>query len=317
MQKCPNGIVFAVTEDGGSRRFAEAYRLKVAFQMFVRKGGERVRNVMTLMAVAVLTAGLLASAYGMPSGSFLSSPAASSYDLAAQVSDNPLVAARYAKHFGVPKDTLVSYFRDELRPARLKSDYETVVYTMSGNGDIKPVRKTLRAGTYVFVDAKGRPVLEAATGNPMVVSLQIPRPAPPTMAYPAVPMQAAVGEDISLTIPNASSDTTSAPLALASFDTADIASSAAGPEIPDIMPTFEVVSTIPVSSPGISAAAPGAGALLPIALLGAALAGGGGGGGTVYVPEPKPAPSIPEPASIIALVFGASAMGLGRIRRRK
>jgi len=276
-----------------------------------------VRNVLTLLAVAVLAAWSIVAAYGMPSGSFLSSPAATSYDLAAQVSSDPLAAARYAKHFGVPKDVLIGYFRDELRPAKLKSDYEAVVYTVSRNGEIKPMRKTLRAGSYVFVDAKGRPVLEAATGNPMVVSLQLARPAPPTATYPAVPMQAAVEGGDSLTAPAASLDTASPSLALATFDASDIASSASGPELIDIAPAVEIVSTVPVSSPGLSAAAPGAGAFLPIALLGAALAGGGGGGGTVYVPEPKPAPTIPEPTSVIALVLSASAVGFGRIRRRK
>jgi hypothetical protein len=108
----------------------------------------------------------------MPRGSFLTQPVQSTWQLAQQVRTNPVVAARYEKHFGVSPSRFADYAQSQLRYQRLKSAGSYRVFFIRKDGSIGSNVRKLRKGTEVFMHVRtGKPVLLAECGNPMTTAL--------------------------------------------------------------------------------------------------------------------------------------------------
>lgn len=90
--------------------------------------------------------------------------------LVRQVDGSRLLALRYAKHYKVDPATVIAYFQNELSVEELKEDATFDVYQRKGTG-FETVTKKFKAGTKVFVNQNGIPVLEIGTGNPLLDSL--------------------------------------------------------------------------------------------------------------------------------------------------
>jgi hypothetical protein len=214
-----------------------------------------------------------------------------------QVKTDQEVFNRYQRHFGMTKPELVSYL-GTLKPSKIVKPGPYVVYNVREDGVVRSRLFNLQAGSLIYIDAMGTPVLKKVCGNPMIpgpkkltaVNLFHEAPlAPPVDLKPAeetaptaeTPSELMVAEELAMP-----------PVEAVPPVTPPITPPVAPPTppvTPEVKPSFEVGDF--------------GGALLPLlsgGLIG--LIGGGGGGSTV----------IPEPATI-----GMTAMLLGLYGMRR
>jgi hypothetical protein len=192
------------------------------------------------------------------------------------------VADRFERHFGKTKDELIEYF-GTLHLARLNQDGTYPIFSVDDHGVIKAHYQKLKAGTKVFADANGMPILKASCGNALVSgsTLQLP------------PVHASVGvfndrpRDLVVTSPIASEIQ---PVALLAEPPG--APVAVMPVLPDQVVTGTNNQNFAV--PALLAALSGAGGIM---------IGGGG--------HPSP---VPEPSGILVIVGAVGAMILRRKR---
>jgi len=213
----------------------------------------------------------------VPPGSFLTRPVSSASELAKLVREDKVTALRFSKHFGMDPAALALYFEDHLSVSTLKSSQRFTVYFIAENGRIVTRKKTLKAGTKIFVGHDGQPVMDIACGNPFAKSLpKVPKVAkavPPVFPKPLVlppePVVPAVTEPPPPTVENPS--------------VAEVLSEPLEPV------EVEVLATPALEFP------PAAIWLIPSLIGVGALAGGGNG-------------PIPEPTSLF--VLGTGVVGL-------
>lgn len=121
----------------------------------------------------------------VPRNSYIVRPVASVRDLANQIRTEPVVAQRYACHFGRSAYELADYFEKNLVLAKLERAETFNVYYAPPDNRLLVVRKTLPKDTPVFVDKKTRkPVLKANCGNPLTPVVSIPHQQVQTPATP-------------------------------------------------------------------------------------------------------------------------------------
>ena len=244
----------------------------------------------------------------MPRGSFLTQPVHSTWQLAQQVRTNPVVAARYERHYRVSASRFADYAQSQLRFQRLKSGGSYRVYFIKTDGTIGSSVRKLRKGTAVFMHVRtGKPVLLAECGNPMGTNLPgytappsqtrnraVPETADPVSAEPLP--ENPLPPPVSSLMP----DTTDAQL-LSQIQDVDLPLWAADAMLS--APEF----TLPQGA--VTAFAPPA-SLTPMLMVGASglfsLGGGGQGRGG------SPPPAVPEPASLVLWITGLGAAALGR-----
>lgn len=212
----------------------------------------------------------------VPPGSFLTRPVSSASELAKLVREDKVTALRYSKHFGMDPAALALYFQDHLSVSTLKSSKRfPTMYFIAENGRIVTRKKTLKAGTKIFVGHDGQPVMDIACGNPFAKSLpKVAKAVPPVFPKPLVlppePVVPAVTEP--------------PPPTVESPSVAEVLSEPLEPV------EVEVLATPALEFP------PAAIWLIPSLIGVGALAGGGGNG------------PIPEPTSIF--VLGTGVVGL-------
>lgn len=247
--------------------------------------------------------GVLGLAMAMPAfadtrpepNAFLNRPANSLQAVIRQIETDPEVADRFVRHFGMSRDAVVDYFRT-LRTDQLREAGVYRVYNAQPNGEIQWRMLRLRAGTVVYVDASGQPILKANCANPMVTGTDRLQG---DMAAPATAMAATA---------------TMLEMAVQAEGEALWAVSVMQPQMPVVEEEgifdVEVPLTTVTEIAGGSPAGLGGFAGLPLLGLGGFLLGGSNGGGVVpIVTDP-----IPEPATVVALALGA---GLLATRRRR
>jgi hypothetical protein len=230
----------------------------------------------------LMPSAVLAAKTSMPPGSFLTKPVATVADLAAVVRNDKLVGQRYSKHFGMQPEVLARYFEENLSVSSLSKKTTYTVYFIAKDGRIVSHRKTLRAGTKVFVNWNGEPVIDVKCGNPLtktlvakpVVKIDVPII---QIAEPVVELLPSTPEETKLEQPVAE------PVQITQ-------------EEPKMMVAAEPPTEL--TSP-VTRVAPLQYLLVPGLLGAVGLLGGGGGGGG----EP-----IPEPSSL--LVLGFTCMGV-------
>lgn len=242
----------------------------------------------------------------MERGAFLRRPARSRAQLINQLRDDPVVAARYARHFGMNDKELIQYF-GTLHGSTLTSTRRYQVWHVNPDGTLGSRMLLLKSGTPVFMDGMNRIALKASCGNPMLDSRtaraaippSVPRvaTAPPVETVAAAPERLTTTPDVVAVVPPPSVIETPAP-----------------PPVVDVtpVPAPVVVAPPPAGAPQVfvptGGGGPNLGGLIALPLVGALAFGHSGGGG-------GSAP-VPEPTTIAALVTGVG-MVLARRRARK
>ncbi|CAN5670368.1 hypothetical protein BH11ARM2_BH11ARM2_00840 [soil metagenome] len=223
----------------------------------------------------------------MEHNAFLRKPAFTTKQLTDEIHSDPIVLRRYEKHFQIGEKGLVEYMAGlRLRPLTETKRY--LVYNVDGNLRIQKRLLTLRRGTLVFVDSKGKPIMKRSCGNPMVSYIP-PRGETSNNFAPTKPVELAMVPE-----PDTFSEAAQPPAFL------------------DTPPLDGIVAPgTPFGPPAPPFAAAGFPPLWP--LLGIpiviGLVGGGDHGGN-NPPEP-----VPEPTGIVALIAGGTAL-LARRRRK-
>lgn len=121
----------------------------------------------------VWTAGCCAAAQQRRArpGSFVRYCVYSPSDLAEQIKSDPVVAKRYASHFGTTPEKVIEYFTTNLTPTTLRKPTKARTYFIGKGGKIVSKIKVLKAGTPVLVAHDGTLIMESECGNPLTTRL--------------------------------------------------------------------------------------------------------------------------------------------------
>ena len=256
-----------------------------------------MNSTKAIVLLGVLTGAAIASAQHLEPHSFVRKPVRSRYELLRHFDSDPVVRARYAKHFGASEAAVRDMFSG-LHVDELSESKRYLVYNYQNDGRIESRHLPYSRGERVFADANGRPVLRLSCGNPMVPGTYLAPP--PTLTFHTPPEPTPVFEE---EMPPVPVDTVF-PVPEPDTEVVLVPPTAAPPTpLTPLSPTAPPV--IPVVAAGPN--------LLP--LLGLATLGGIattiGGGDT---PSSPPTNAVPEPAGLIAIGTG---VGLMLIRRRR
>ncbi len=229
------------------------------------------------IALTLMAALAMASAYALPRNSYLIRPARTQGELMTQIKSEPIVADRFMRHFGMNRTEMIE-FVGSLKLGRLDKTAVHMIYGVPKNGQLHATPQLLKRGTLVWEDSAGEPILLEICGNPFTqgpkrTTMNDLVTATPTEAAPLVAMSTLPTEPVS-----------SAPVAMAMQPVT--------PTAP--MPIDPIVGPASVSRNNY-------GWLL--ILPAAAAFGFNGGGGD----DP-----VPEPASMTAMAVGAGFMALKR-----
>lgn len=97
---------------------------------------------------------------------FLNKKATTVKALVEQVRSDAEVLDRYQRHFAMSKSEVMAYL-SSLQPGRMDNERVYTIYSVPPGGQIKMRYAKVRAGTPVFTDFAGVPVLIAKCGNPL------------------------------------------------------------------------------------------------------------------------------------------------------
>jgi hypothetical protein len=227
----------------------------------------------------------------VPPESFLNYHAANVNQLSQEVTVDPQVRARLAKHFHVTPAQMVTYIHKNLVLRHLQKSGVYRVACVRRDGSEYWIESRLPAGTPVFASrATGQPILKLACGNPMVSALpQIMATtshlAPPRLASTPVTM--------------ADSDLNTPPVLTALDGTqSDLLTTdnLSAPPLVRVSPSIELLG----GSSGFN--------IFPALLgAGAAIAVAGHGGSASPNGVPSPPAAVPETSTVIS--FGLLLMG--------
>jgi hypothetical protein len=122
-----------------------------------------------LIAVGIAGVSLFGAALGarMEHNSFLRKPVHSTTELVRHVKSDAVVRARFKKHYKMTDAEVIQYL-SSLRVVRLPQGKRYLAFNYDPkNGKINSRRLYFKAGTQIFVDKKGTPVLKRSCGNPL------------------------------------------------------------------------------------------------------------------------------------------------------
>ncbi len=144
--------------------------------------------VLTLTALAGLptvAAQAGPGAFVVPPDSFINQHVDSVPQLTEQVTMDPVVRRRLARHFHTSGPAVVRYIQNNLVLKRITDARRYQVYCIARDGHEYLINSRLPVGTPVFVLRQtGRPILKLACGNPMVAALPEVSPYHETLGQP-------------------------------------------------------------------------------------------------------------------------------------
>ncbi len=270
-------------------------------------------NPTRLALLPLLALGAAVPAAALPGGPHLPVPAESflNYhvgtvrELSSEVSVDPQVRGRLAKHFHITPAQMTAYIQRNLVLRRLQKTGTYRVACIRRDGSEYWIESRLPAGTPVFASrVTGKPILKLACGNPMVSAL------PPT-AFPGKPLAAPKVASVPVTMADANLNTPPVLTGIDGTQTELITpSDLSAPPVVRVSPSLQLLG---------GGGGSGLGSIFP-ALLGAGAAVavfGQGGGGNNAGPSVGPLPAVPESSSVTS--FGLLLVGgsLLLIVRRK
>ncbi len=244
----------------------------------------------------------------VPQESFLNYHAANVSELSQEVTVDPQVRSRLAKHFHITPTQMQTYIRRNLVLRHLSQAGRYRVACVRRDGSEYYIEQRLPTGTPVFASrATGQPILKLACGNPMVSSL-------PATVFPNKPLVAAKLASTPVTMADADLNT---PPVLTAID---------GTQENLITPDDTSAPPVVLVSPSLQllGGGSGLGSIFP-ALLGAGAAvavfghGSSGSNGTPLIPVVPVVPITPVPEASSVTSFGLLLIGgsLLVILRRK
>ncbi len=244
----------------------------------------------------------------VPQESFLNYHAANVGELAQEVSVDPQVRGRLAKHFHITQSQMQTYIQRNLVLRHLSQAGTYRVACVRPDGSEYYISEHLPAGTPIFASrATGQPILKLACGNPMVSAL-------PATVFPNKPLVAA------------KLASTPAMVADADLNTPPVLTSIDGTQEDLITPDDTSAPPVVLVSPSLQllGGGSGLGSIFP-ALLGAGAAvavfghGGSSSNGTPLIPIVPIVPITPVPEASSVTSFGLLLIGgsLLVILRRK
>lgn len=238
----------------------------------------------SLLIATALSAAVMAQAH-VEKGSFLNKRAHTVHELIVQTEHDAQVRSRYERHFHMSGAQIVEYF-SHLHVGALSSTGDYVVYNCHDDEVIRARVFHLKAGTPMFVDAYNKPILKISCGNPMIaptpkVAIIVPPKAHPVPHETPTPAPAPAPQV--LVVPEAP---------------------APAPCPPPVAPVASTVTTSSVSNKSYSSLF-----FLPIV---AVFTFHSNHSSTTTIIKKTP---TPEPASLLIMGFGASALVLRRKKR--
>jgi hypothetical protein len=272
------------------------------------------------VGIAIIGLTALAEAQRMPPNSYLRQPAESRFQLVQQVRTDPVVSARFQRHFAMSHDEVVEYF-STLRTSRLEEGGRYLVWHVrEGDGQHMTRWLTVSRGEPVFIDESGRPILKVVCGNPLV-DRTVARRAAPTEIVAAPPTQVAVTppvvEEQQAFVPASPTLVALTPPPL--VEVADVRG-VMPPELAVVTPVITPVAPAVVPMIAAAPAFPLWAGLLPAAALLFPRDGDGGPGDLGSIPlggAPVGTAVVPEPASMLLLGAGAAAVAFRRRRKQQ
>jgi hypothetical protein len=123
-------------------------------------------NAKTILITVALAATVAAQAH-VEKGSFLNKRARTVNELVWQTEHDAQVRSRYERHFHMSEADLIGYF-EHLHVGAISRTGDYVVYNCHDDEVIRSRVFHLKAGTPMFVDSYGKPILKISCGNPMV-----------------------------------------------------------------------------------------------------------------------------------------------------
>jgi len=283
-----------------------------------------------LLSVLICLAPSAASARDRtPSGSFLKYRASTVAELVHQVSRDPVVKARYAHHFMIRPDKVVSYLA-ALKLVTLKSPVRVRSYYISPGG-VCAKAKLLPKGTAVFASG-GIPVLSWSCGNPLRAATPAKATRRPDQAKAPAgdtirpPMKGATDDQLPVetkVLGQPAEATGGAPVAAPEVFAQAEAAPAPLPEPMVVAQAAPLAGPSAVAGAMPAAAAASTSGVWALAglsgLFGAVAAFGGGTDHTGQSPPPGPKPSfvvVPEPSGVsMAAASLPTVLGVAGIRR--
>ncbi len=243
----------------------------------------------------------------VPPDSFINYHAATVRELSQEVTLDPAVRARLARHFHVTPEQMKTYVDQNLVLTRLKTAGTYRVACVRADGSEYWMQERLPAGTPIFASrATGQPILKLACGNPMVSALPPPTKVSDTKTLYTNPKLAAVPSTLASPAPTA-------PL-LAGAITPQFAFTTDALTVPPVVQVADIFQTLPTRGGGFPL-----GYLAGIPVL-ASVLGSRGGGGTndgPIIPVIPVIPAVPETSTVVSLGALLTGLGVLALRRRR
>ena len=133
-----------------------------------------LKLIVASAALSSLSASVFAGPHpiAVPLDSFINQHVDSVAQMSRQVTLDPVVRRRLARHFHTSGPAIVSYIQNNLVLRKISRPGRYRVYCVTRTGREYVITQHLAAGTPVFVSrTTGKPILKLACGNPMVASL--------------------------------------------------------------------------------------------------------------------------------------------------
>ncbi len=239
------------------------------------------RHLRTSVTLGLIAIAIAAQA-AVPRGAFIRRPVKSVPDLVAHVKTDPVVMARFTRHFRLTPTQLQNYF-SSLHIAKLANDGVYLVYNVHEDNVIRGRYFKLKKGTLVFADNTGRPILKKECGNAM------------TMSLPSIVAQAPTTKSVGAKVVQGDTQASN-----------ELVMMAPGVTPPPITPP--VASPVRSQVAGGFVGGGGGFAILPLIL-------GLGSSSFLLKKEDCDCPPVPEPATLAILATGASTLILKRRKR--
>ncbi len=261
-----------------------------------------------LMAVVIQTESPAAVKTRTRPGSFANYVVVSVDSLVDQMINYPVVAKRYATHFGMPADSVAKYCKENLKAITLKKPTKVTSYFISKHGRILSKKRILPKDALVFVNHEGRFIIQGNCGNPLTKRLPARKPITKVKAAPEIIGSLPAQEETNI-VPPVSVE----PESVETLDSSAFLTLPEPVEIAEPLTTMaaniEPPSVTPVS-PATELATPSISRFsgIPLALLFGVVAASSD--------KDRNPPYIPEPNTCLATAVASITVALGYRRRQ-
>lgn len=271
----------------------------------------RIFAAFSLLGLTAAASYLVAPAMALPHAavppnSFINYHAATVSELSQEVSLDPAVRVRLARHFHVTPAQMKTYVSQNLVLTRLKATGSYRVACVRADGSEYWVQERLPAGTPIFASrATGQPILKLACGNPMVGAL------PPTTKISD--SQAQYTSPKLASVPSTLANPTSAAPLLAGEAAPQYAFAGDALSVPPVVQVADILQSLPVR---------GGGGGFPFGYLAgvpvlAGILGSRGGSNGGAAPNGPVVSVVPETSTVLSLGLLLTGTGALLLRRKR